>query len=168
MSTGTRLKSVYHVLGAYRNLVRNHRIQRWCKKIKKKGFIYHDELGYSTEEKDNVVFIILHSLWHFLFERVGLRQMMDLYFVLRANQGIDISSEIYEFGLEQFSSACSWGLWRVFEDGDNSSFLLTGNSPLPNEREGKFLLYGIIQIGNFGHYDERKTILKSDFIIVKL
>jgi len=27
---GTHLKSVYHVLGAYRNLVRNHRIQRWC------------------------------------------------------------------------------------------------------------------------------------------
>lgn len=51
-----------------------------------------------------------------------------LYFVLRANQEIDISSEIYEFGLGQFSSACSWGSWRVFEDSDNSSFLLTDNS----------------------------------------
>lgn len=103
-------------------------MQRWCKKIKQKGFIYHDELGYSTlEEKDNVVFIILHSLWCF-FWRGGLRQMVDLYFVLRANQEIDISSEIYEFGLGQFSSACSWGSWRVFEDSDNSSFLLTDNS----------------------------------------
>lgn len=71
---------------------------------------------------------LLFYIVYGVFLKGGLRQMVDLYFILRANQEIDISSEIYEFGLGQFSSACSWRSWRVFEDSDNSSFLLTDNS----------------------------------------
>lgn len=74
-----------------------------------------------------MLYLLFYIVYGVFFEG-GLRQMVDLYFVLRANQEIDISSEIYEFGLGQFSSACSWGSWRVFEDSDNSSFLLTDNS----------------------------------------
>ena len=73
-----------------------------------------------------MLYLLFYIVYGVFFEGVG--QMVDLYFVLRANQEIDISSEIYEFGLGQFSSACSWGSWRVFEDSDNSSFLLTDNS----------------------------------------
>lgn len=165
---------LHYRLAMSRNLIRNARIQQWCRDLKQKGFCYDDERGYATfEYSDMVMHLLLHALWHFLFEGVGMRQMMDVYFVIRANGYMDkvaVQRRINRLGLEKFASACAWMMWTVFDGGVEDSFLLSKDSllPMPNEVEGRFLLSEIEQTGNFGHYDEHKTITADDKGMVRV
>ena len=165
-------------LAMSRNLIRNARIQQWCRDLKRRGFCYDAERGYATlGHNDMVVHLLLHALWHFLFEGVGMRQMMDLYLVIRANGDKDCALDrdevkrlIKRFGLEKFASACAWMMWTVFEGDRKESFLLCKESPLPmpNEVKGRFLLSEIVQTSNFGHQDERKTVTAEDKGVVRM
>lgn len=173
---------LHYRLAMSRNLWRNARIQQWCRDLKRKGFCFDAERGYATlEYNDMVVHLLLHALWHFLFEGVGMRQMMDLYFALCTlyenedeNEIKNTREAIWELlkrlKLEKFASACAWMMWTVFEGGREDSFLLSHESPLPkpNEVEGRFLLSEIVQTGNFGHQDERKTVTAEDKGVVRM
>lgn len=169
---------LHYRLAMSRNLIRNARIQQWCRELKQRGFCFDSERGYATlGYNDTVVHLLLHALWHFLFEGVGMRQMMDVYFVIQSNGDKDcapdrevVRRQIKRFGLEKFASACAWMMWTVFEGGRTDSFLLSKESPLPppNEIGGKCLLSEIEQTGNFGHYDERKTVTADDKGVVRI
>ena len=68
-----------------RNLVRNARLQRWFKEEGAKHIVYHENLGFAVPDYIfNVVLTMNHNFWHLLYEGVGMRQMMDLYFGLRS------------------------------------------------------------------------------------
>lgn len=67
------------------NLWKNWKLQRWFKK--------HHDLMF--EEKEglisptiifNLFYILLHIYRQFLYEGIGLRQMMDYYFLLSTNE----------------------------------------------------------------------------------
>lgn len=142
-----------------RNLLRNRRLQKWFKDEGHKLIIYDKELGFCVP--DDVFSLILtlnHNLWHLLYEGVGLRQMMDLYFVAKAMQYSDETAHLmHYFGLEHFAAASAWVLWHLFDNESELSFLISSKSPLPcpNERAGRFLLNEIMLAGNFGHNDDR-------------
>lgn len=141
-----------------RNLLRNARIQAWCKELKRGGFEYHDSLGYATlRNEDNVVFLLLHLLWHFLFEGIGMRQVVDYYFVLHTvYDRSNVTERLEEFGLKKFASGLMWVLQYVFVL--ERQFMICE----PNEKEGRFLLSEILKAGNFGHYDERNKVSRDD------
>lgn len=108
----------------------------------------------------NRFYILLHCYRHIFFEGLGLRQVMDYYFVLR--QGIDEYSRaetmklVKEFGMAKFAAAMMWIMQEVFHLDDEYTLCA------PDEKEGRFLLNDIMQSGNFGHYDKRlQTIGKS-------
>lgn len=99
----------------------------------------------------NLVHQMVH-IWHHLFtEGVGLRQLMDYYsLVLKANEYVlttDYKSIIHTLKLDCFASALMWTLGEVY--GLKREKMLWE----PNEKDGKFLLKEIMQMGNFGRAD---------------
>lgn len=137
-----------------RNLLRNARLQRWFQKEGEKHILFKDELGFSVPDYAfNVVLILNHNLWHLMYEGVGLRQILDLYFVLRSNDDGQIHNEVLKlikhFGLFRFAEASMWIMQEVL--GLEERYLLC----IPDEKSGCFLLDEIMRAGNFGKFDER-------------
>lgn len=142
-----------------RNLWRNHRLQQWFRGKGRKHVVYDEALKFAVpDDIFSLVLTLNHNLWHLLYEGVGLRQMMDLYFVARAmRSSAETTRLLHYFQLEKFAAASAWVLWHLFDNEGNESFLLSNHSPLPapNEHTGRFLLDEIMLAGNFGHYDDR-------------
>ena len=109
----------------------------------------------------NLVHQLVHIHHHLFYEGIGLRQLMDYYFVLKdANESeIDIArakNTISSLGLTRFASALMWVLEEVF--GINKEQMLW----TPNEKDGTFLLHEIMCSGNFGQSDKNlKGIYQS-------
>ena len=102
----------------------------------------------------NVVFQLSHILNHLLHEGVGLRQLVDYYYLLRSHACSKedqawLDTSLKRCGLHQISSAVSWVLANVF--GLPERYLITK----PNERYGQQLMREMIAGGNFGKFDER-------------
>lgn len=144
-----------------RNLIRNKRLQKWFKGEGKDHIVFNETLGCRVpDDVFSVILALNHNFWHLLYEGVGLRQMMDLYFILqnvkeedRKTSGVLIS----HFRLEHFAAASAWVLWHLFDNEKMDSIFVNESTPLPtpNERAGRFLLEEIMRAGNFGHYDAR-------------
>lgn len=152
-----------------RNLFRNARLQKWFKGEGKEHIVFNETLGCRVP--DSVLSIILamnHNFWHLLYEGVGLRQMMDLYFILQHAHEEDrktIGELIRYFRLGRFAAASAWVFWYLFDNQKNDSIFVTDTThlPMPDARSGRFLLEEIIQAGNFGHHDARlKSVNKGN------
>lgn len=100
----------------------------------------------------NRVYILVHIYRHLFHEGIGLRQLMDYYFVLRQGFTKEECKEtmhvLCSFKMKRFVGAVMWVLQEVF--GMEDDYMLTK----PNEREGRFLLNEVMQSGNFGQYDK--------------
>ena len=103
----------------------------------------------------NVFYILLHIYRHFLYEGVGLRQIVDYYFVLKKfNHDVDINESyaykaVREFGMEKFAKGLMWVMQKAL--GMPSEWMLWE----PDEKEGKYILKQVMTGGNFGHHDKR-------------
>lgn len=112
----------------------------------------------------NMVYILLHTYRHLFHEGVGLRQIMDYYFVLLQSSTSKEREEtmrvIRRLKMERFAAAVMWVLSEVF--GMEPIHLLTA----PNERDGRFLLDEIMLAGNLGQHDKRISHRnnESDFV----
>ena len=111
------------------------------------------ELGFSYPTlRFNAVYILAHIYMHFLYEGIGLRQIVDYYYVLKNldDEGKrQAASDIKKVGLLKFAGAVMFVLQRVCGMDDNS--MVTK----PDEKRGKLLLDEIMMSGNFGKYDDR-------------
>ena len=135
--------------------VTNRRLQRWFEGLRDKG--------EGTEVKGqqlpvpslafNRVYILVHIYRHLFHEGIGLRQLLDYYFVLcqgfTEEERAETMCTLRSLKMERFAAAVMWVLQEVY--GMDDRYLLT----VPDEREGRFLLSEIMLAGNFGHYDER-------------
>ena len=155
---------VHYVPEVFLNLWKNRKLQRWFVEHKEDMFdsvkVHHNE---STEDMSlvspsiefNVFYILLHIYRHFLYEGVGLRQLLDYYFVLKIysvgsrTSDTQIRDTIKSFGMERFTQGLMWVLQYVF-NLDDKYFICEAD-----EEEGKYILNQIMQGGNFGHHDER-------------
>ncbi len=101
----------------------------------------------------NRVYILVHIYRHLFHEGIGLRQLMDYYFVLQQGfteeERAETMRTLRSLKMQRFTAAVMWVLQEVY--GMDDRYLLT----TPDEREGRFLLNEIMLAGNFGHYDER-------------
>lgn len=140
------------------NLRKNRKLQKWFKEHQELMFTRQGGLMVPSTEF-NLFYILLHIYRHFLFEGVGLRQLMDYYFVLRQLQivstcsGFNGVSEIYtllkDFGMTRFASGVMWIMKEVFGLEDLYRICAI------DEEEGKYILGEVMEGGNFGHHDER-------------
>lgn len=101
----------------------------------------------------NRVFILVHIYRHFFYEGIGLRQMLDYYYVLCQGTTDGECKETTEIlkslGMIRFARAVMYVLQTVF--GMEDKYLLVD----ADEKEGRFLLNEILLAGNFGHHDPR-------------
>lgn len=132
----------------------HHRLQRFFKIHADEQFSNMDsELGFAYPTmRFNAVYILAHIYMHFLYEGIGLRQIVDYYYVLKDldDEGRKhAASDIKMVGLLKFAGAVMFVLQRICGMDDN--LLVTGS----NEKRGKLLLDEIMVSGNFGKYDDR-------------
>lgn len=101
----------------------------------------------------NRIYILLHIYRHVFFEGIGMRQLLDYYFVLQqeiTSEEINEYNELLKsFGLKKFAGATTYVMQQMF--GLDSEHTLVE----PNRRLGKFLMREIMIAGNFGKYDHR-------------
>lgn len=103
----------------------------------------------------NVVFQLTHMMHHFFDEGIGLRQMIDYYYVLKRIEDPlrlplykerNLEETLKYLGLWKFAGAVMYIMKEVL--GLEEKFLIV---PV-DERRGKTLLNEILKGGNFGHY----------------
>ena len=141
------------------NIVHEKRLRRWFDDHKDEQFRNMVQLpdGLGTicipTNSFNVVFQLSHLMHHFFFEGIGLRQMIDYYYLLRRRLTPDEKQQalgtLRHTGMLKFASAVMYIMRDVL--GLDDEFLFVK----PNERIGRLLLSEIIHSGNFGFYDER-------------
>jgi len=135
------------------NLFKNRRLQKWIEKHSDQLFEKREGLVTPTIDF-NVLYILMHLYRHFLYEGVGLKQVMDYYMVLRAvhvgrSDVKEYVNAVSEFGMTKFSKGLMWVMKKVFAMPDE--WMLWE----PDEKEGSFILEQMMAGGNFGHYDKR-------------
>lgn len=159
------------------NPFHNARLQKWCKENEQWNKCEFDSFNIPSVGF-NAVYQLVHIYRHLFNEGIGLRQLLDYYFVLKTLSsdaihaqkdgqtmgmwdedlavGIKSKNEIMHtlssFGMKPFASAVMWVLQEVF--AMPKEYLLCN----PDEKRGKFLLNEIMLAGNFGKYDERNVI----------
>lgn len=143
------------------NPVANRKLQKWLQDNKQKqmgntnlnvGFCY-------PTVAFNLVFCMIHTYRHVFSEGIGLRQLMDYYFILThstKDECIEALITLKTFGLAKFAGTVMYIMRRVF-NMDESLLLCE-----PNKDEGEFLLSEIMRGGNFGHYDDRNTYVSEE------
>lgn len=99
----------------------------------------------------NFFYILLYAYQYLLYEGVGLRQLLDYYFVLKNAPKLLYSEPmavVRKLGMECFVRRVMWIMQEVF--GLDADHLLCEL----DEKEGYYILEQIMEGGNFGHYDE--------------
>ncbi len=111
---------------------------------------------------EDVIYQMNHVYRHLIDEGVGLRQVVDYYYLLKAwNKQHERSREdtmkiVSHLGMKKFAGALMYVLQELL--GMPSALLLCPASV----EDGKFLLNEILMSGNFGHNDPRMGAINSD------
>ena len=130
------------------------RYKRFFKRWADRQFAnYNESVGFACPTPDfNAVYSLMHIFHHVLHEGIGLRQLLDYYYILRSldkEQRVQVFEEMRHMGLAKFAEAVMYVEQQMF--GLEPEFLLCK----ANERLGKQLLAEIELAGNFGKYDKR-------------
>lgn len=160
----------------------NMRLQRWLADDNQwavRPLMTGEGEIYVPSTEFDAVYQLLHIYKHLFESGIGLRQVMDYYFVLlalkRESSDAPAAQEkamllLRRFGMKRFAGAMMWVLATVFEDGKNDDIIdkqrvVENRKPWmlcePDEKEGRFLLKEIMMAGNFGKYDARLSQPKS-------
>lgn len=137
----------------------NRKLQKWFKEQANEQFTHMARLPGCSEEiciptlSFNRIFMMSHMYKHLFSEGIGLRQLMDYYFLLKCGfteteRSKDIAT-IKHLGMYKFASAVMYVLQKVL--GLQDEFCIVE----PNEKAGEFLLSEILISGNFGENDTR-------------
>ena len=157
--------------------IHNSRMQKWFKEVMGEQCNHRVSLpdGYGEihvpQVSFNVIYILSHLHRHIFTEGIGLRQLLDYYFVLLKwhtdltnltdsnkslpqmtliNTDLDaLRHKLKYLGLWKFAQAVMFVMKEVFGLSEDRMI-----APM-DEREGRFLLDEIMRGGNFGQYDDR-------------
>ena len=139
----------------------NRRLQRWIASMKENQMSNHARLtGMDSDiaiptADFNAVYQMGHILIHLMDEGIGLRHMVDYYYVLKVLKYRSIVQQevvrrtLNECGMMRLASAVMWVEYKVL--GLDRDCLLAS----PDERLGMLILEDILEGGNFGKYAVR-------------
>lgn len=121
---------------------------------------YDVKMGFAhTTIEFDLVFSLVHIYRHVFSEGIGLRQLVDYYFILKHSNGEQRAlafERICDFGMKSFAG----GIMYILKEklGMNRTNVLCD----VNEEHGEFLLKEILIGGNFGHYDTRYSLAENN------
>lgn len=145
----------YHPCWLY-NPFCNKRLQKWFESQKQQQMVIDKRLGFAYPTVGfNAIYSLVHLYHHLIEEGIGIRHLMDYYYIVMALSADDkriLEGELKRFGLFRLAEAVMWVLGKVC--ALKPEYMIAN----PNEKEGKFLFDEILRGGNFGHHrkDERK------------
>ncbi|MBR1547930.1 MAG: nucleotidyltransferase family protein [Prevotella sp.] len=142
------------------NMIRNRRLQRYLtagpgaatKQVELPGGTGRIKV---PAWQANVVFQMSHIYHHVIQSGLGMRQIVDYYYLLRQADGMaasardGIAKTLQQTGLAEVAGAVMWLLSTLL--GMDDRYLIAPT----DERRGRFLLEEIMTGGNFGQYDSR-------------
>ncbi len=132
----------------------NRRLQKFFNEKSNEEFNnINANYGFARTKIDfDIVFSLVHIYRHIFSEGIGLRQLMDYYYIL-CNSSQSQRAKAFEIlcalHMKSFAEGVMWILQSSF--GMKNEYMLC---PV-NKTHGEFLLSEILTAGNFGHYDER-------------
>ena len=144
------------------------RLQKYYNRVEEEQFSHkvmlegYGELAVPTAEF-NIIFQLTHIFTHLMNEGIGLRQLLDYYYVLvKSDEGrvknlAALQKELKHLGLWKFAGAVMYVLHEVLGLSEEKMI-----APM-DEKRGKMLLAEILNGGNFGQYDERYGFGHSSF-----
>lgn len=101
----------------------------------------------------NMVFIPVHIFRHLFDEGIGMRQILDYYFVMQQKEWLAERSTcikaLREAGVLRFTRALMYVMQQMFALNEEQMIVD------PDERYGKLLMREILLAGNFGKQDAR-------------
>jgi len=136
------------------NPMTNRKLQRFFREKAEGQFSNQDKPSvfiHTTIDFD-LVYSMVHIYRHIFSEGIGLRQLMDYYYILQHSKKEQRQEAFVVLGSLKMSSFVGGIMWILVE-----CFAMKNDyaiSPV-NERHGKFLLSEILTAGNFGQYDDR-------------
>jgi len=110
-------------------------------------------------QRFNAVFCMAHMFRHYLEGGIGLRQMLDYYFVVRllsAQERSEAMRDLRRLGMGRFTGSVMLVLQKAFQLEDE--FLLCA----PDVRYGAKLMDDILDHGNFGISDPRNAARQGE------
>ena len=143
----------------------NRKLQKYYERVKDEQFSHRVMLGEQGEVaiptvEFNLIFQLTHIYAHLMNEGIGLRQLLDYYYVLsmlsvNCEMLTSLQKELKELGLWMFAGAIMYIMKEVF--GMSASRLIVP----PNEKYGRFVLNEVLEAGNFGKHDARNRFGRS-------
>lgn len=156
---------VHFIPTAKNNPIFNQRIQKWAEeeRVKVDGEWLMAELPDGQGRipvptvEFNVIYQMSHLMHHFFDEGIGLRQMIDYYYVLKkfrdeclefrdSAKSIELEETLKYLGLWKFAGAAMYVMREVF--GLEENYMI---APV-DEKRGRTLMNEILKGGNFGKY----------------
>lgn len=147
------------------NLFYEFRLRHWFEKVKKNQFIELVNIPDSKGGKIcvpanlfNYVFQLSHIMRHFFCGGIGLRQIIDYYYLLHRKlskeEYLELLKILSYFNMLKFAKGIMWILGEKM--GLSSIYLYVE----PNKKIGELIYNEILMVGNFGHFDKRYNISK--------
>ncbi len=142
----------------------NRKLQKYYERVKEEQFSHRVMFGEQREVaiptvEFNLIFQLTHIYAHLMNEGIGLRQLVDYYYVLISDDlsliRDRVQKELKELGLWKFAGGIMYIMQEVF--GMPASRLIVP----PNEKYGKFVLDEVLEAGNFGKHDARNRFGRS-------
>ena len=142
------------------NKITNRRLQRYLSETMDE---WRTEKGFNVPSRRfALVMQLAHIQRHFFDGGIGMRQLVDYYFLLKESTvEADVTETLLRrLGLRRIAGAVMWVIQEVF-CLDRQLMLCE-----PDERRGKWLLRVVMEGGNFGRY--KKAGLWKSFFIARL
>lgn len=156
------------------NLIYNRRLQKWFYAQAERQYVHIVDIPDNAGSicvptfEFNIIFQLSHIYRHLIQEGIGLRQIVDYYYLLKSDvrcKKEEVAKTLKYLGLEKMAGAVMWVLHEKL--GLEEEYLI---APM-DERRGKLLLDEIMRGGNFGHYDENNrkatTAIKKNILRIK-
>lgn len=111
------------------------------------------------DAKFNAVFCMAHMFRHYLEGGIGMRQMMDYYYILRHLDPADrepVMKTLKRLGMRRFTASVMASMWYNF--GLEKDYFLCP----PDKKRGKKLVNDSFAMGNFGVMDKRNRAVEGE------
>ena len=151
------------------NPLHNHRLQKYFRKTSEEQFLHKvriEEVEFAIPTaRFNIIYQLVHIYNHLFQEGIGLRQIVDYYYVILnlelgvwncrlcdeelKNCELEIQNSLKHLGLWKFAGAVMYVLHKVMGLSEDRMI-----APMDMKR-GRMLLDDILNGGNFGQYDKQ-------------